>query len=200
MHVGIANYIAVSFEVCGGENVPGIPCACARRNFTYVVRGLGPCSAIFISSLSWGCTGGRVTSRDRREYGDRGLPLRVTRRLPQASASLSTSTTTEGGIGGYRGSLFKGTGPTGCTGTTPPWRHSVPTLPEVVLTWISPEFTGHRWIPRTKVSDAELWCFFYLRLNKPLRKNNREAGDLKRHRAHYDVIVMKWLGIEYCCC
>ena len=22
--------------------------------------------------------------------------------------------------------------------------------------------------------------------------NNREAGDLKRHRAHYDVIVMKW--------
>ena len=21
------------------------------------------------------------------------------------------------------------------------------------------EFTGHRWIPRTKTSDAELWCF-----------------------------------------
>ena len=21
------------------------------------------------------------------------------------------------------------------------------------------EFTGHRWIPRTKASDAELWCF-----------------------------------------
>ena len=28
------------------------------------------------------------------------------------------------------------------------------------------EFTGHRWIPLTKASDAELWCFFYLRLNK----------------------------------
>ena len=29
------------------------------------------------------------------------------------------------------------------------------------------EFTGHRWIPRTKASDAELWCFFfYLRLNQ----------------------------------
>ena len=26
------------------------------------------------------------------------------------------------------------------------------------------EFTGHRWIPRTKASDAELWYFFYLRL------------------------------------
>ena len=32
------------------------------------------------------------------------------------------------------------------------------------------EFTGHRWIPHTKASDAELWCFFYLRLNKRLSK------------------------------
>ena len=23
------------------------------------------------------------------------------------------------------------------------------------------EFTGHRWIPHTKASDAELWCFFF---------------------------------------
>ena len=28
------------------------------------------------------------------------------------------------------------------------------------------EFTGHRWIPLTKASDAGLWWFFYLRLNK----------------------------------
>ena len=28
------------------------------------------------------------------------------------------------------------------------------------------KFTGRRWIPLTKASDAELWCFFYLRLNK----------------------------------
>ena len=27
------------------------------------------------------------------------------------------------------------------------------------------EFTGPRWIPNTKASDAELWCFFDLRLN-----------------------------------
>ena len=32
------------------------------------------------------------------------------------------------------------------------------------------EFTGHRWIPRTKASDAELLCFFYLRLNNQLSK------------------------------
>ena len=31
------------------------------------------------------------------------------------------------------------------------------------------EFTGHRWIPFTKASDTELWCF-YLRLNKRLLK------------------------------
>ena len=46
------------------------------------------------------------------------------------------------------------------------------------------DFTGSRWIPHTKASDAELWCF----LNDWV--NNREAGDLRRYRAHYDVIVM----------
>ena len=28
------------------------------------------------------------------------------------------------------------------------------------------EFTGQRWIPRTKASDAELWCFLWSVLNK----------------------------------
>ena len=53
------------------------------------------------------------------------------------------------------------------------------------------EFTGPRWILRTKASDAELWCFHYLtctRINSCV--NNREAGGLRRHRAHYDVTVM----------
>ena len=35
------------------------------------------------------------------------------------------------------------------------------------------EFTGHRWILVTKASDAELWCFFYLRLSKHLSKQSR---------------------------
>ena len=34
------------------------------------------------------------------------------------------------------------------------------------------EFTGLRWIPRTKASDAELWCFFDLRLDKRLSKQS----------------------------
>ena len=38
----------------------------------------------------------------------------------------------------------------------------------------------------TKASDAELWYAFHLCLNK-LWLDNGEAGDLRRHRAHYDV-------------
>ena len=52
------------------------------------------------------------------------------------------------------------------------------------------EFTGPRWIPRTKVSDAELWFFSLSCAWINYWVNNREAGDLRRHRAHYDVRVM----------
>ena len=48
------------------------------------------------------------------------------------------------------------------------------------------EFTGHRWIPLTQTSDAELWCFLWT--NGWV--NNQDPGDLRRHRAHYDVTVM----------
>ena len=34
------------------------------------------------------------------------------------------------------------------------------------------EFTGHRWIPRTKASDAELWCLLWFALNKRLSKQS----------------------------
>ena len=53
------------------------------------------------------------------------------------------------------------------------------------------EFTGHRWIPRTKASDAALWCFLW----SDGWINNGEAGDLRRNRAHYDVTVME---AKYC--
>ena len=52
------------------------------------------------------------------------------------------------------------------------------------------DFTGHRWILRTEASDAELWCFLWPMPWINDWVNNREAGDLRRHRAHYDVIVM----------
>ena len=48
------------------------------------------------------------------------------------------------------------------------------------------EFTGHRWIPHTKASDAELWCLLW----RNGWVNNGAAGDLKRQRVRYDVTVM----------
>ena len=52
------------------------------------------------------------------------------------------------------------------------------------------EFTGHRWIPHTKASDTEIWCFLWSVPWINSWVNNRQAGDLRRHRAHYDVTVM----------
>ena len=51
------------------------------------------------------------------------------------------------------------------------------------------EFTGDRWNPRTKASDAELWCFLWSAwINSSV--NNGDADDLRCHRIHYDVTVM----------
>ena len=51
-----------------------------------------------------------------------------------------------------------------------------------------------------KAGDAELWCFLW---SVPWINgwvNNREPGDLRRHRAHYDVIVMHFFhrGFHMC--
>ena len=53
------------------------------------------------------------------------------------------------------------------------------------------ESVGHRWIPLTKASDAELWCFFFLSaIEQLVEQTNGDAGDLRRRRANYDVTVM----------
>ena len=53
------------------------------------------------------------------------------------------------------------------------------------------EFTGLRWMPHTKASDAEHWCFLWSAAWINGWVNNDEAGDLRRNRSHYDVIVMR---------
>ena len=60
------------------------------------------------------------------------------------------------------------------------------------------EFTGPRWIPHTKASDAELWCFLWSAPWINSCVNNREAGDLRRQRTHYDVIVMMQAQTRFC--
>ena len=52
------------------------------------------------------------------------------------------------------------------------------------------ESIGHRWIPLTKTNDAELWCFSLICAWINGWANNREAGDLRRHRTHYEVTAM----------
>ena len=52
------------------------------------------------------------------------------------------------------------------------------------------EFTSPRWVPRTKASDADLWCFLWSAPRTNGWLNNREADDLRHHPAYYDVIVM----------
>ena len=46
-------------------------------------------------------------------------------------------------------------------------------------------------VPFTNASDAELWCFLWS-VPEQTVANNRDADDLRCHRAHYDVTVMHW--------
>ena len=68
------------------------------------------------------------------------------------------------------------------------WRHQMETLSALLALCagnspVTGEFSPQR--PVTRSFDA----FFDLGLNKRLT-NNRFAGDLRRHRAHYDVTVI----------
>ena len=62
-----------------------------------------------------------------------------------------------------------------------------------------PFVRGIHWSPvnsRTKASDAELLYFLWSAHWTNGWANNREAGDLWRHRAYYDVIVMlSWVAV-----
>ena len=64
---------------------------------------------------------------------------------------------------------------------------------------LSGEFTGLRWIPLTKSSNAELSCFFFIYPCINGWVHSRESGDLRLHRAYYDIIVigfiMLWCGV-----
>ena len=52
------------------------------------------------------------------------------------------------------------------------------------------EFTGHRWIPLTKASDAELWYFPWSTPEQTVEQTIKTPVIWDAHGAHYDVIVM----------
>ena len=67
----------------------------------------------------------------------------------------------------------------------PWWRHQMETLSALVIcTWNSPVNSPHKgqWRGAVIFSFSCIWINSWI--------NNREAGDLRRHRAHYDVTVM----------
>ena len=73
------------------------------------------------------------------------------------------------------------------------WRHQMETFSALLALCVGKSPVTDNSIPRTKASDAELLCFLwyvYARINGWV--NNREAGDLRRHRVHFDVIVMNY--------
>ena len=57
-------------------------------------------------------------------------------------------------------------------------------------------FTGHRLIPHTRpVTRALVFSLICAWINGWVK--NRKAGDLRRHRAHYDVIAMIWERLSW---
>ena len=59
------------------------------------------------------------------------------------------------------------------------------------------EFTDHRWIPhKVQWRGALILSLIYAWINDWV--NNREAGDLRRHRAYHDVTVMRAACISRC--
>ena len=53
----------------------------------------------------------------------------------------------------------------------------------------------HRWFPSQRSVTRTFDVFSDLRLSKRWI-NSRDAGDLRRHRAHYDVNVIDWLVLS----
>ena len=74
------------------------------------------------------------------------------------------------------------------------WRHQKETFSALLAhcegnSPVTGEFPSQR-----PVSDAQLWWFFTCVWTKGCA-NNRDAGDLRRHRAHYDVTLMIQLSV-----
>ena len=72
------------------------------------------------------------------------------------------------------------------------WRHHMETF-SALLALCAGNSPITRWIPRTKASDAELWCLFVFIcacVNDSVY--NREAGYMRHRRDHYDVRIMHY--------
>ena len=74
------------------------------------------------------------------------------------------------------------------------WRHQMETF-SALTGPVCKEFTGDRWIPLTKASDAEFLVFSWICAWTNGWVHNREAGDWRCHCAHYIVTTMLCYGV-----
>ena len=77
------------------------------------------------------------------------------------------------------------------------WRHQMETF-SVLLAPCAGKSPATGEFPHTKASDAKLWYLLLICAWINGWVNNRDAGDLSRHRAHYHVTVM--LGSHWLIC
>ena len=73
------------------------------------------------------------------------------------------------------------------------WRH-LTFFRVTAPSWV--ESIGHRWIPLTGASDAELWRFLWPAPQQTVKTNNGDADYLRRHRAHHDVTAMLFMKLK----
>ena len=57
------------------------------------------------------------------------------------------------------------------------------------------ESTGHRWIPLTEASDAELWCFLWSSPEQIVENTIKMLVIWDAIDAHYDATVMKCMPL-----
>ena len=81
------------------------------------------------------------------------------------------------------------TGPFGSISVSPWWRHQMETFSALLAI-----FAGNSPVPEGQWRGALMFSLIWVWINGWV--NNREAGDLRRHRAHCDVIVMLCCNIN----
>ena len=59
------------------------------------------------------------------------------------------------------------------------------------------EFTGDRWIPLTKASDMELWCFLSFAPEQTVGQTIRMQVIWDNHRIHYDITVCNDILVQF---
>ena len=65
------------------------------------------------------------------------------------------------------------------------------------------EFTCHRWIPLTKASDAQLWCFLQCLNKQRVLMHGHQGWNVRHGLCHiYMIYVKMWVVYSFClfCC